>query len=160
MSAMAAPDLPMTGDITVPPEWTDYNGHMNEAFYLVAAAGATDRFLHMIGAGPAYVATGRSFFTVETHIRYLAEVDTGTRLTITTQLLAAEGKRLHLFHRLLRGPEPAATVETLLIHTDLTSRRACPPDPAIAQALAPFAAHLALPPEDAGRFVGQKSQTR
>ncbi len=154
------PDLPQTGDMMVPPEWTDYNGHMNEAFYLVAAAEATDRFLDMIGAGPAYVAAGRSFFTVETHIRYLAEVESGTRLIVTTQLLGAEGKRLHLFHRILRHQELAATVETLLIHTDLTSRRACPPDPAIAEALAPFAAHSALHAEGTGRFVGQRSQSK
>ncbi|WP_338044280.1 thioesterase family protein [Paracoccus yeei] len=51
MNRIAIPDLPLTGDMMVPPEWTDYNGHMNEAFYLVAAAGATDRFLDMIGAG-------------------------------------------------------------------------------------------------------------
>jgi carnitine 3-dehydrogenase len=132
MSGIATPDLPLTGDMMVPPEWTDYNGHMNEAFYLVAAAGATDRFLDMIGAGPAYVATGRSFFTVETHIRYLAEVESGMRLIVTTQLLGAEGKRLHLFHRILR-------------------------DPAIAEALAPFAAHSALHAEGAGRSVGQRS---
>ena len=108
-------------------------------------------------SGPAYVATGRSFFTVETHIRYLSEVESGTRLIVTTQLIGAEGKRLHLFHRILRDQEPAATVETLLIHTDLTSRRACRPDPAIAKALTPCAAHSALHAEGTGRFVGQRS---
>lgn len=158
---MNAPDFPVTAAMRMPREWTDYNGHMNEAFYLVAAAGATDRFLTMIGAGPTYVAGGRSFFTVETHIRYLAEVLEGAQLTITTQVLGG-GKKLHLFHRLLRADWMlAATVETLLIHTDLTTRRTSQPDAAIIATLAPMVrAHAAQPADGAGRHVGERPAPR
>ena len=58
----------------VPTSWTDYNGHMNETHYLEAASLATDRFMELIGAGPDYIAQGRSYFTVESHVRYLDEV--------------------------------------------------------------------------------------
>lgn len=151
--------LPVTGGQQIPPEWTDDNGHMNEAHYLTVAAGATDGFLAMIGAGPAYVASGKSYFTVETHIRYLAEVRAGDRLTVTTQILNGAEKRLHLFHHLRRDDGMlAATVETLLLHTDLTTRRTCPPDPSVARTLASLAEkHLALPAEGCGRFVGQRA---
>ena len=139
--------------------WTDYNGHMNETHYLEAASLATDRFMEMIGADADYIASGRSFFTVESHIRHLDEIEAGDRLSVTTQVLAGQGKKLHLFHRLWRGDgRLAATVETLLLHTDLTTRRSSLPAPAVAEALAGWAArHAGLPAEGAGRFVGEKA---
>ncbi|WP_223252472.1 thioesterase family protein [Paracoccus mutanolyticus] len=59
-----------------------------------------------IGAGPDYIAQGRSYFTVESHVRYLDEVRAGETLTMTTQVLAGQGKRLHL--REAAPPPPAS----------------------------------------------------
>ncbi|MFK7944060.1 MAG: 3-hydroxyacyl-CoA dehydrogenase NAD-binding domain-containing protein, partial [Paracoccaceae bacterium] len=39
-----------TVERTVPPDWTDYNNHMNEARYLQAFADGTDAFMRLIGA--------------------------------------------------------------------------------------------------------------
>ncbi|MDO6730459.1 carnitine 3-dehydrogenase [Marinovum sp. 2_MG-2023] len=154
-------DSPQTVDRSVPPTWTDYNGHMNETHYLEVAAQATDRFMEMVGVDAAYIAAGRSFFTVETHIRHLDEVTAGDRIRVTTQVIAGKGKKMHLFHRLLAGADRrlVATVETLVIHVDLTTRRSTPPPPEIASALAQYAAdHAALAlPDGAGRAVGQKT---
>ena len=148
--------LPITVARQVPVTWTDYNGHMNETHYLEAASLATDRFMEMIGADADYVASGHSYFTVENHIRYLDEVHAGDRLVVTTQVLGGQGKKLHLFHRLWRGEALAATVETLLLHTDLASRSSSQPQPTVAEALADWAArHADLPAEGAGRFIGQ-----
>lgn len=36
---------------TVRPEWIDYNGHMNLAYYVVAFDLATDAFLDFLGFG-------------------------------------------------------------------------------------------------------------
>ncbi len=48
------------------------------------------------------------------------------------------------------------TVETLLLHTDLTARKACSPAPEVADALERFAkAHAGLEAERSGRLVGQ-----
>ena len=151
--------LPVTVSRPVPVTWTDYNGHMNETHYLEAASLATDRFMEMIGADADYIASGRSYFTVESHIRHLDEIEAGDRLSVTTQVVAGQGKKLHLFHRLWRGDGGlAATVETLLLHTDLTTRRSSLPAPAVAEALAGWAArHAGLPAEGAGRFVGEKA---
>ena len=136
--------LPVTASRQVPVTWTDYNGHMNETHYLEAASLATDRFMEMIGADADYIASGRSFFTVENSIRYLDEVHAGDRLTITTQVLLGEGKKMRLLHRLWRGDGTlAATVETMLLHTDLNARASSLPDPAVAQALAGWAARHA-----------------
>lgn len=153
-------DLPVTLDRQVPQSWTDYNGHMNEAHYLEAAAAATDRFMEMIGADAAYVASGRSYFTVENHIRYLEEIHAGDRLVAATQVLQGAGKKMHLFHFLKNGEgRLVATVETLLLHVDLKTRASSVPSDAVGEALKAFGtAHAQKPvPEGAGRFVGQRN---
>lgn len=155
----AAADLPVTVNRPVPQSWTDYNGHMNEAHYSEISAQATDRFMEMIGCDAAYIAAGGSYFTVENHVRFLNELHAGDRLHVTTQVLAGEGKKMHLFHQ-LHGPDGtlAATVETLLLHMDLTTRSTSMPAAQVAERLAAFVrAHAALPrPEGAGRHVGQR----
>ena len=152
-------DLPVTVDRVIPQSWTDYNGHMNEAHYLEVSAQATDRFMEMIGADADYVAAGKSYFTVENHIRYLDEMHAGEAAKVTTQVLAGAGKKMHLFHSLLKADgSVAATVETLLLHMDLTARKTSVPDDPVAAALATYAsAHENLPlPDGAGRHVGQR----
>ncbi len=152
-------ELPVTAHRQIPVSWTDYNGHMNEAHFLEASAEATDRFLEMIGAGPEYVSTGKSYFTVENHVRYLAELHAGETLKIATQVLAGDGRKLHLFHN-LNGVDGnlAATVETLLLHVDLNTRKSCSPDTEITKSIGQFASAHAkrAVPEGAGRFVGQR----
>ena len=150
--------LPVTVARQVPRSWTDYNGHVNESHYLEVFAQATDRTMELIGAGPDYVAAGRSYFTVESHLRHLDEVRGGDRIRVTTQLLGGAGKKLHLFHRLEKSAgELAATGEHLLLHVDLETRRSCPPQPAVGARLARLLSrHAELPhPEGAGRSVGQ-----
>jgi carnitine 3-dehydrogenase len=151
--------LPVTAERQVPPDWTDYNGHMNEARYLEAGSQATDRFLELIGAGADYVEGGRSWFTVESHIRHLAELDAGGRFRVTTQVLGADGRKMHLFHRIARADGVlAATVEALLVHVDLAARRSSDPTPEVAERLdAVAASHAQLGwPDGAGRHVGAR----
>ncbi len=153
---LAAPIL--TLERRVPPDWTDYNNHMNEARYLQCFGDATDAFLRLIGCDAGYIATGDSYFTVETHIRHLAEARADDPVRVLTQVLGGAGKRLHLFHRLHHaGGRLLATGEHMLIHVSLETRAAADPAPPIAEALARIAAlHAQLPPpEGAGRAVGQ-----
>ncbi len=155
-----AQDLPVTVHRSVPQSWTDYNGHMNEAHYVEASAQATDRFMEMIGCDAEYIAQGGSYFTIENHVRYLDEIHNGDTLTITTQVLEGEGKKMHLFHRLYGASgDVAATIETLLLHVDLTTRRTSFPSQKVQDALAGIAkahSHLAKP-DGAGRHVGQRA---
>ncbi|WP_088921905.1 carnitine 3-dehydrogenase [Granulosicoccus antarcticus] len=151
--------LPVTFSCQIPNTWTDYNGHMNETHYVEAASRATDRFMELIGADAAYIASGKSFFTVESHVRYLDEARADETLTVRTQVLPTQGKKLHLFHHLSTDADkPVATVETLLLHMDLESRRSCPPESVVAERLATFATAQAqlMMPEGFGRAVGQK----
>ncbi|MEL6297920.1 MAG: carnitine 3-dehydrogenase [Pseudomonadota bacterium] len=139
----------ITVDRQVPPSWTDYNGHMNEAHYLELGSQATDRLMELIGADADYVARGFSYFTVESHLRFIAEIAAGDRVRARTRVLGADARKLHLFHEITRGDgTEAATVETLLLHVDLNTRKSCPPPAAIADAvqeLAEQAADLAAP---------------
>lgn len=96
--------------------------------------------MEMIGAGSDYVAGGQSYFTVATTIQYLDEVKAGERMTVSTQVIKGAGKKMHLFHRLNVGERLAATVETLLLHVDLETRRSSDPAPEVAKALADHAA--------------------
>ncbi|MGF1592732.1 MAG: carnitine 3-dehydrogenase [Kiloniellaceae bacterium] len=142
----------------VPADWTDYNNHMNESRYLQCFADASDALLRLIGVDADYVASGGSYFTVETHIRHLDEVAALEPIRATTQVLEAAGKKLRLFHRLLHADgRLLATGEHMLIHVDLKTRSAADPAPAIAAMAGEVAlAHAALPwPEEAGRAVGQ-----
>ncbi|SFR56909.1 carnitine 3-dehydrogenase [Litoreibacter janthinus] len=142
----------------VPLDWVDYNGHMNEARYLQAFGDATDRFMEMVGCDAAYIASGGSYFTAETHIRHLDEVHAGARIRVETQVLLGEGKKMHLFHRMFEGGRLLATGEHMLIHVSLETRKASVPADAIAARLAEIAtAHAALPaPEGAGAAVGKR----
>ncbi len=69
--------------VSVKPEWIDYNGHMNEAYYVLVFGLTTDAFLDLIGMDAAYrERTHTSLYTVEGHIAYLQEVPLGTSLRV------------------------------------------------------------------------------
>lgn len=152
-------ELPITVTRQVPQSWTDYNGHMNEAHYQEASAQATDQFMALIGVDAAYIAAGGSYFTVETHLRFLEELKQGDALTLTTQVILGHGKKMHLFHRMYNGlgGKLVATSETMLLHMDLNARKSSLPSEAVARCLDGFAqSHAQMPsPEGAGRYIGQ-----
>ena len=145
-----------TVDRAVPIDWTDYNGHMNEARYLQAFGDATDQLMLIVGCTPEYIASGGSYFTAETHIRHLDEVHAGARIRVETQVLLGEGKKMHLFHRMFEGERELATGEHMLIHVDLKTRRASEPQAKVANLLGKLAAaHDPLQwPDGAGAAVG------
>ncbi len=145
----------LTVSRAVPLDWTDYNGHMNEARYVETFADASDRFMEIIGADAEYVASGGSYFTAENHIRYVDEAHAGAKIEVRTQLLLGAGKKLHLFHSMYEGDKLLATGESLLLHVDLETRRPSPPSAQIEAAMARISeAQAALPyPDGAGASI-------
>jgi carnitine 3-dehydrogenase len=140
------------------PGWIDYNGHMTESRYLFAASETSDAFLRHIGADIAYVGTGFSYYTAETHIMHLGEAKLGDALTGSVQVIHADEKRLHIFIRILKDGVPVATLEQMLLHVDMAAGKTCAAPAAILDRLLPIArAHASLPRPDAvGRHVGQR----
>ena len=112
----------------VRPEWTDYNGHLNEAFYVLIFSHANDAFMGHIGLDPDAPErkTVNSVYTLESHIRYLLECKEGTEVQIATRLLDYDAKRYHCLHEMYLGDCETllATAEMLLMHIDMTGPRA------------------------------------
>ncbi|MDQ6730867.1 MAG: carnitine 3-dehydrogenase, partial [Actinomycetota bacterium] len=133
----------------VPAAWIDYNEHVHESRYLQLFGDATDALLTRLGIGPdAVVQAGASFHTVETRLTHLRPLLAGDRVTVSTQVLGADHKRLHLLHEIARGDEPAARAEQMLLHVDTTSGRAAAmavPLQVRVKALADAHAHLPRP---------------
>jgi carnitine 3-dehydrogenase len=155
-SATASPRRRHEG--TVPAEWIDYNGHMNDSRYSQVFSEASDVILTDIGMDAAMLARGFSYYTVESHIIHREEMKQGESFFVTTQILAADDKRLRLFQRLHHAGDNRllATGEMMLLHVDTNAHRACAADPAVAtrvEALTLADRVLEWPPE-AGRAIG------
>ncbi len=149
------------GTEAVHPDWIDYNGHMNVAYYVLAFDHALDRVFDGLGIGAAYVRDQHaSFFVLEAHVNYVGEVKQGDPLRFTFQLLDHDAKRVHYFMHMHHATEGylAATLEQITVHVDMGTRRsATMPDAAAAQFANMLArqAHLSRPAE-AGRPIGIK----
>lgn len=144
-------------ETVVPQDWVDYNGHMTEHRYLECFSHATDEIMRQAGVDDAYIAAGGSFFTVETHICHIDEVMAGAPIYVDTQILSVAGKKMRLFHRLYdTSGTLLATGEHMLLHVDMTQRRASQPTALVAAKLAKMAAGHAMlaMPDAAGRAVG------
>lgn len=142
------------------PEWIDYNGHMNVAYYLLAFDHATDDFLDYLGLDAAHrAASGGTTFAGDIHLTYQREVRQGDPLRITAQLLGYDDKRLRFFCHMYHAGEDylAATMESLSLYVDLERRRVAAFPAEIRARLAEvFAAHRALPlPPEAGRVIAK-----
>jgi carnitine 3-dehydrogenase len=112
----------------VPADWIDYNGHVTEFRYLQLMADTTDELLRFVGVDGAYVESGGSYYTVETHISHLGQLYAGDHVEVLTQILGWDERRLHLFHTVVRRGEeqPVATGEHMLLHVDAAAGRASP----------------------------------
>ena len=140
------------------PDWIDYNGHMTEHRFLQCFGEASDALLRRIGVGRDYLARHRSFYTAETHLMHLGQGTPDEALAVDTQVLGADPKRLHVFHRLRRAADGAvlASAEQMLLHVDTEAGRSIAAEGAVLDAMTRLAqVHAALPrPPGAGRSVG------
>ncbi len=144
---------------TVLPEWIDWNGHMNVAYYVMAFDLATDSLFDMLEIGSAYrKATDNSSFTMELHVNYLREIHEGEAFEISSYILGVDSKRLHIFHDMIHTEtgEQVATNENMLVHIDMIKRRSSPyPDHLLEKLRGIAADHSRLKrPQNAGRSIG------
>jgi acyl-CoA thioester hydrolase len=142
----------------IEPQWIDYNGHLNMAYYNVMFDRAIDELWLELGIGPAYMRERKgSTFTAECHVRYLREIHLGDPVQVSILLVAADEKRLHTFEELRHAGEGwlSATSENMTIHIDMTARKTAPFPPDIGARIgAVTKAHSAVPrPEGIGRKI-------
>jgi betainyl-CoA thioesterase len=133
-------------ETTVRPDWVDYNGHLSESIYLLIFGDSSDAFFRFFGVDEDYRASGRSLFTVETHMHNLREVSLGERLRLTLQVLGADAKRVHIAHEMHNAAgDVVATAEQMLLHVDTRAGNVTPFPAEIARRLRRIeAAHAAL----------------
>lgn len=130
-------------------EWVDYNGHLSEPYYFLVMSNATDALCDAVGMGQAYVsATGSSFYTVESHVRFLAEVRSLGELEVRSSVIGCNSKLVWIWHELWADGRLRATQEVLGVHVTSGSSSPFPDD--VANRLRD---RLVDPPEDASRRI-------
>jgi acyl-CoA thioester hydrolase len=130
-------------------QWIDYNGHFNMAYYNVLFDRDSDVSLALLGLGPEYVKrTGNSYFTLEAHITYVRELHVDDQVTISTQILDFDAKRLHYVQTMRHATEGwiACITENIVIHVDMATKKSSPMPADVLENIARAReAHMALP---------------
>src|SRR4030081_2157911 len=147
----------------IEPQWIDYNGHLNMAYYNVMFDRAIDELWLKLGIGPGYMKERNgSTFTAECHVRYLREIHLGDPVQVLILLVGADEKRLAPFEELRHATEGwlSATSENMTIHIDMTARKTAPFPPDIRARVQAWAdAHSAIArPDGIGRRVAMPSK--
>ena len=153
---IAAPFV--TTVMQIEPQWIDYNGHLNMAYYNVLFDRGIDQMWAEFGVGPDYIKERNcSTFSAEAHIRYLREVHLGDPVRVSVYMLEADDKRIHTFEELRHATEGwlSATSEGMSLHVDMKTRKTAPwPSDIMARIRAIVQAHSAVPkPDGIGRRI-------
>ena len=106
-------------------DWIDYNDHLNDAYYLVIFTKASDALQNHLGLTLEHIKnTGETLFTVENHLAYLQQIGLGEMVTVRSQILETDNKRMRIFHSMFNDQnELLATAEMLLICYNLESKK-------------------------------------
>ncbi len=117
---------------TVKKEWTDYNGHMNLAFYVHIFDKAAEVLLQKFNiGGDSAKKDKKSTFVVETHTAYDQEVKLGEEVEVHLSYLDHDKKRIHyrasMFHK--EKKYLAATTEVISLYMDLNQRKVAELEP-------------------------------
>lgn len=160
------PDIPtpfVSSVMRLEPQWIDYNGHLNVAYYNVLFDRAVDELYELLGLGPAYLErTRHSTMVVEAHVRYLRELKIDDPVRVVVQLLGYDAKRIHIFEELRHATEDwvSATSENMTLSVDMTAKKVAPFADSVLEVLERMqAAHASLPrPDAAGRSVAMPTK--
>ncbi|MBD0865005.1 MAG: thioesterase family protein [Rhodobacteraceae bacterium] len=137
-----------SGLMIVKPDWIDYNGHLNMAYYNVLMDLASDEVLEMLGLGPDYRArTGCTTYSAEYRMQYKQELHAGDQVRVTLQLIDHSDRSFHFVQQLYHTDGwLAARGEGLGLHVDQAGARVVPmPKDTLARMRALRAAHSTLP---------------
>lgn len=111
----------------------DHVGHMNVMWYVGKFDEATWNLFHEVGITPAYLRSAqRGMAAVDQHIEYKRELKAGDVVTVRSEILALEGKKIRFRHEMRNNDtgEVAAVTTLLGVHLDTQARKACafPPE--------------------------------
>ena len=107
-------------------EWTDYNGHMNLAFYIHLFDMAWEVMLEKLDMGEnSAINKKKTTFAVESHTTYDQEVKVGDEVIINLLFLDRDKKRLIYKLEMLHKQKEyiASTTEVCSLYVDLEKRK-------------------------------------
>ena len=107
-------------------EWTDYNEHMNMAYYVLVFDEAWESVLNKFNMGGATAKkTKRSTMVVETRTTYNNEVKENDEVEIICTHFDHDKKRLHLKCEMYEKKTKtlSATMESISLYIDLDKRK-------------------------------------
>ena len=107
-------------------EWTDYNNHMNMAYYVLVFDRVWENILDKFKMGENSAKTSkRSTMVVETHTTYNNEVKEGEEVEINLTFFDHDKKRLHFKLEMIEksSKKLSATIEMLSLYINLNLRK-------------------------------------
>ena len=107
-------------------EWTDYNNHMNMAYYVLVFDQIWEIILEKFKMGEQSAkTTNMSTMVVETHTTYNNEVKEGEEVEINLTFFDHDKKRLHYKLEMIEksSKKLSATLEMLSLYIDLNKRK-------------------------------------
>ena len=107
-------------------EWTDYNNHMNMAYYVLVFDQIWEVMLEKFNMGEnSAKKTKMSTMVVETHTTYNNEVKEGDEVEINLTFFDHDKKRLHFKMEMIEksSKKLSATLESLSLYIDLNRRK-------------------------------------
>jgi acyl-CoA thioester hydrolase len=107
-------------------EWTDYNNHMNMAYYVLVFDQIWEIILEKFKMGEQSAkSTKMSTMVVETHTTYNNEVKEGDEVDINLTFFDHDKKRLHFKMEMIEksSKKLSATLEMLSLYIDLDKRK-------------------------------------
>ena len=111
---------------TIKKEWTDYNNHMNMAYYVLVFDQTWEIILEKFKMGEKSAKdTQRSTMVVETRTTYDGEVKEGDEVEIVLKFFDHDRKRLHFKMEMIEksSKKLSATIEMLALYIDLNKRK-------------------------------------
>jgi len=107
-------------------EWTDYNKHMNVAYYVLVFDESWEVMLQKFKMGEdSAKTTSMSTMVVETYITYNNEVKEGEEVEVFLTYFDHDKKRLHYKLEMIEksSKKLSATIELLSLYVDLKKRK-------------------------------------
>ena len=108
-------------------DWTDYNGHMNVAYYvLIFDLFGAEILMNRFHMGEESAKTNKkSTMVVESHITYNEEVKEGDEVDVNLLYFDHDKKRLQYKLEMIHKEKRyvASTIETLSLYVDLSLRK-------------------------------------
>ena len=107
-------------------EWTDYNNHMNMAYYVLVFDQLWEIVLAKFKMGEQSAKTTQmSTMVVETHTTYNNEVKEGNEVEVNLTFFDHDKKRIHFKMEMIEksSKKLSATLEMLSLYIDLSKRK-------------------------------------